>query len=188
MKDNILKRYWRAYGGIRSLLSSPYLYIATLLTIALFPHWSAPDWWDDVLSIMPNLLGFSLGGYAMLIAFGDEKFMKIISGDDDGSVSPYMELSATFTHFIILQILSIILALFAKTYSFSLPPAHFILELLGDSFRYLCLAGYSFAYLIFMYALTSTLAATLALLRVSSWYDFFQTDESKRSKDKSKPD
>lgn len=178
MRENIISRYWKAYGGFRALITSPYLWVSVFISLALYPHWSQPNWWDDVLSIMPNLLGFSLGGYAMWIAIGDDDFRQLISGEDeDGEASPYMEMNAAFVHFIFLQLISIILALFAKAYYFELHEENWILEILGSWFTYICLAGYYFAYLVFIYAILSALAATLSLLRVSSWYDIHQTNK-----------
>ncbi|WP_286233384.1 hypothetical protein [Thalassotalea sediminis] len=186
MNESILNRYWRTYGGFSALIKSYYLWISVVITAVLFPHWSSTNWWDDVLSIMPNLLGFSLGGYAMWIAIGDDNFRKLISGeDDDGQASPYMEVNAAFVHFIILQILSMLLGLTAKAYSFSVENDNSVVIFFGEYYEFLCLAGYSFSYFIFIYALLSALAATLALLRVSSWYDKFQsqTPETKLSTD-----
>ena len=178
MNTNVFQRYWQTYGGFSALIKSPYLWISIAITALLFPHWSLTNWWDDVLSIMPNLLGFSLGGYAMWIAIGDDNFRKLISGEDeDGTASPYMEVNAAFVHFIILQILSMLLALTAKAYSFPVSANNPIVILLGDYYKLACLVGYGFSYLIFIYALLSALAATLALLRVSSWYDSFHTHQ-----------
>jgi hypothetical protein len=109
MTENIVARYWRAYGGKKALIRSPYLWAALFITVLLYPEWSTAGWWHDVLTVMRNLLGFTLGGYAMWIAIGDDEFRLLISGEeDDGKPSPYMEVNATFVHFIILQIISII--------------------------------------------------------------------------------
>lgn len=179
MKSGIFNRYWTAYGGWKALLKSPYFWCSAVISAALYPDWSTPGWWDNVLSIMPNLLGFSLGGYAMWIAIGDDDFRKLISGEDkDGTPSPYMEVNAAFVHFIVLQMLSMLAALFAKAYYFKLPPDHFLITALGGSLKYLCFSGYYLSYLIFIYALLSAIAATFALLRVSSWYDANQTQKN----------
>lgn len=180
MKSGIISRYWHAYGGWKSLFKSAYFWTAAAISAMLYPNWSAPEWWDTVLDIIPNLLGFSLGGYAMWIAIGDDDFRKLISGEDgDGKPSPYMEVNAAFVHFIVLQMLAMLLALFAKAYYFKLPPDHILITILGGSLKYLCLAGHYFSYLIFIYALLSAIAATFALLRVSSWYDENQTQKNK---------
>ncbi|APE03101.1 hypothetical protein BM526_15345 [Alteromonas mediterranea] len=137
---------------------------------------------------MPNLLGFSLGGYAMWIAIGDDNFRKLISGEDeDGEPSPYMEVNAAFVHFIILQILSMVLALIAKSYYFTLSPNHYLIEKFGDYLVIASLVGYGISYFIFIYALLSALAATLALLRVSSWYDMHQTRQKSKGSNSTKP-
>lgn len=178
MSNNIFQRYWVAYGGFSALIKSRYLWFSFFLTCLLYPHWSNLLWWEDVIAIMPNLLGFSLGGFAMWLAIGDDDFRKIIcKTDENSSISPYMEINATFVHFIFLQIVSIFLALIAKVYSFSLPGTHWILVYFGEYYKYFCLSGYFFSYLIFIYALTSSLATTLALLRVSSWYNTLKSKE-----------
>lgn len=185
MKNGLFSRYWKAYGGFKALLTSQYFWLSFFITLALFPHWTQPNWWEDVLSIMPNLLGFSLGGYAMWIAIGDDDFRQLISGEDeDGEPSPYMEMNAAFVHFIILQLLSMILAIFAKAYFFPLPEGHILFEFLGGWFKYLCLTGYFISYFVFIYALLSAVAATFALLRVSSWYDMQQTSRLNAEKEK----
>ena len=188
MSDGILGRYWRGYGGAKALITSPYLWASVGISGLLFPHWSSPNWWNDVLSIMPNLLGFSLGGYAMWIAIGDDNFRKLISGEDeDGEPYPYMEVNAAFVHFIILQILSMILALIAKSYYFTLSPNHYLIENFGDYLVVASLVGYGISYFIFIYALLSAVAATLALLRVSSWYDMHQTRQKSKGSNSTKP-
>jgi hypothetical protein len=183
MNDSILIRYWKSYGGVKALVRSYYLYGAILLTLALAPHWLNTEWWKHVLAIMPSVLGFSLGGYAMWIALGDENFRKLISGESEpGKTSPFMSVNAAFVHFILLQILAIILALFADAYNFSLPKESCILELFGNSLYYLRKIFAFFGYFIFVYALLSAVAATLALLRVSSWYDAFMSKKLEQEK------
>ncbi|CPR67045.1 Uncharacterised protein [Salmonella enterica subsp. enterica serovar Bovismorbificans] len=72
-----LARYWKIYGGAGAVFKSRYFWCAFLMTVILYPSWSHQGWWNDILSLMPNLLGFSLGGFAMWIAIGDEAFKKI---------------------------------------------------------------------------------------------------------------
>ena len=174
IEEGIFQRYWKTYGGFSALFTSWYFYASLLITLALFPHWLSSDWWVLVLSIMPNVLGFSLGGYAMWMAIGDENFRKLISGsDEDGSPSPYMEVSSAFVHFIILQLLAIFMALFADAYDFPLPPEWVLVSEYAVVIRAICVGGSFLGYFVFIYALASALAATLSLLRVSSWYDMY---------------
>lgn len=174
MNDGILSRYWKSYGGLKALLKSYYFYASIIISLLLAPHWLYSEWWNHVLSIMPSVLGFSLGGYAMWIALGDENFRKLISGTtQDGKASPFMSVNAAFVHFIMLQIVAIIFALFADAYNFQLSENSLILTTFGKYFFYICKLGAFLGYFVFIYALLSAMAATLALLRVSSWYDAF---------------
>jgi len=180
-KDNILARYWRAYGGLTAIMKSIYFWSAIFLTALLYPAWMEADWWDDVLAIMPSLLGFSLGGFAMWVAIGDEKFKRLIAGEDKpeegekAEASPFMQANATFAHFILLQLLSILLALIAKSYNFVPPSDHWLLLVFGENLRVFTLVSYASAYFVFLYALMTAFAAVLALFRVSSWYDDMHT-------------
>lgn len=170
----VISRYWKSYGGFKALFTSGYFYISIVMTIFLFPHWLTREWWEIVIAIMPNVLGFSLGGYAMFLAIGDEKFRGFISGpEDDGGASPFMEVNSAFVHFIILQILAIFMAIFADAYNFSLSEDCFLVREYYEYIRVLSIAGSFIGYFFFIYALSSALSATFAILRVSSWYDHF---------------
>jgi len=170
------KRYWHAYGGSLALVKSLYLWSALALTLVLYPAWSQPGWWSDVISIMPNLLGFSLGGYALWMSIGDDNFKNlIIRNGDKNRPSPYMQVNATFAHFIMLQLFALLTALTAKTFYFTLAESNPFYPLTQTAgFQFFCVAGYAIGYFLFIYALLSALAATLALFRVSSWYDIMK--------------
>lgn len=178
--DSALARYWQIYGGMAAVLTSRYFWCAVMMTGILFPAWSRAGWWNDVLSLMPSLLGFSLGGFAMWIAIGDDGFKQVITGDDvneygEKEISPYMSVNATFVHFILLQILSIMVALLAKTYYPILAGNAFLYYWLGEPYIVL-LKGASFlAFFFFVYSVFSALAAVLAIFRVSGWYNTFMT-------------
>lgn len=177
-EPNIVKRYWVSYGGFSAIFTSYFFYGAILLSALLYPHWSVSGWWDTVLSVMPNLLGFTLGGFAMWVAVGDENFKATIagvSGEDPNEISPFMEVNATFAHFIFLQIISIFLALINKAYNVILPSDHLLVLLLGSHLNTATLLFYYFSYFVFIYALLSAIASVFALFRVSHWYDEYQT-------------
>lgn len=112
-----VKLYWHAYGGIRCFILSPFLHVAIVLSYFARPLWNpatneATVWYNLSLSVLPNLLGFTLGGYAILLAFGDSRFRDKISEQDEGDKRPtlFMELNGTFVHFIILQAIAILMA------------------------------------------------------------------------------
>ena len=77
-----------------------------MLTALLWPIWleGSIKWHELAIGIIPNILGFTLGGYAILLAFGNEKFMFLISGEfADKKPSPFLVLNGAFVHFIVIQ-------------------------------------------------------------------------------------
>lgn len=187
-----VKKYWSLYGGLKVLLASPYFHISLIITILLWPLWIKGGWWDIVLDILPNLIGFTLGGYAILIAFGDDDFRALISGKlsrKDGS--PFMGLNTTFVHFIVVQILSLIVALIGKAEPITNIPIENKLEAIQSlpSFiqtqicehygmlvsigKILSASIWFFGFNLFIYALTLAFAATFAIFHVANWYDLY---------------
>jgi len=184
--QNIFRRYWDSYGGFSALFTSAYLYISLVLTFITFPYWAENTWWDQVFQILPNVLGFSLGGYAIWMAIGDENFRSLISGaSKSGKPSPFMGLSAAFVHFIFIQLLAILVALVANAYYFIPKPEHFFYNYTQEYpsvFYALKLIGNFVGYFLFIYALMLALAATFSILRISSWYEMHQTALKKTEK------
>ena len=156
-----VKLYFKIYGGIKALVSSPYLALAVVISGICHPVWSHPPftpvWYTLPLDIIPNLLGFTLGGYAILLAFGDKEFLKLISGTREGDEepSPFMVINGAFVHFIILQMISLLLALIGLS--------------LGKNTGIFAMLGFT----IFIYALLTTIAATFSIMNVSSSFDEF---------------
>jgi hypothetical protein len=182
----IFTRYWRAYGGIKALLSSPYLHLAVIMLIATYATWSRMEWWDQVIGVLPNLLGFTLGGFAMFLGFGDEKFRALLAEpDEDSPTAPslYVSLCATFVHFIVVQLLALMAAVLAKSWWFYFPwPVSFqewlpVLNVIGG--------GIGFG--LFLYAVTSILAATMHVFRIATWYEQHQRVLSQAA-DRTEPD
>ncbi|ABR91844.1 Uncharacterized conserved protein [Janthinobacterium sp. Marseille] len=170
----IFKRYWDNYGGMKALLSSFYLHISLVLTAITFPIWSKEDWWEQVLGILPNLLGFTIGGFTLFLGIGSEKFRaKLAQKQEDGS-SILIQISASYVHFIVVQTIAIFSAIVAQaTYS---PTPVCIIDWLHANhidpvvfFSYLRIAGWGLSYLMFLYALMLILAACMAVFRTASW-------------------
>ncbi|WP_295548619.1 hypothetical protein [uncultured Pseudacidovorax sp.] len=166
----ILKRYWRAYGGRRALLRSPYLHFACVLLLLTTPTWVRAGWWELPLSVIPNLLGFTLGGFAMFLGFGDEKFRALLADpDEDDPKGPalYQTVTSTFVHFIMVQTIALMIAIVARSWNFYVD--------WPDPIRGLITAaswvGGAAGYLFFLYAICSVVAATMQLFRVASWYE-----------------
>lgn len=171
---SIFSRYWRSYGGLRALVRSPYLHLALVLLVITTHFWSVEKWWEHPLSILPNLLGFSLGGLAMFLSFGDEKFRSILAEETAADQpSPYMELCSTFVHFIVLQLGALIFALVARSLDFQFPwPAEY-----RASVSVLTVVFSGTGYLLFLYSVSSMLAATMSVFRICSWYELHQKNK-----------
>jgi hypothetical protein len=155
-----ISRYWKIYGGWHALLCSPYFHLSIIISLICYPIWSTDHegwaWFNLCISVMPNLIGFTLGGYAMLLAFGNEKFRSLLAGSDDsGDASPFMKVNATFIHFILMQILSLLIALIELAWSIKVGVFAFI------------------GFTIFLYALLTGIAAAFAILRLAGWFDDF---------------
>ena len=171
--SNVFAKYWRAYGGVSALLCSPYLHIAVAILLPLTYHtWSKCDWWSDPMAALPNLLGFTLAGLAMSIGFGDDKFRALLAEPDADSKKPsaYVAMSSTFVHFIVVQILALVYAVAAKGlwfYAEWMDPFRSALPMANQ-------IGGGIGYALFLYALTSVLAATMAVFRIASIYEAYQ--------------
>ena len=169
----IFRYYWSIYGGWKALLSSPYLHIAILLLILMHHQWTARGWWEQGLSILPNLLGFSLGGFAIFLGLGDEKFRAILAEKDDSEdYSAYSLVSATFVHFILVQCLGIILSLLAKSLAYQ--PTWLNENSINFLATYITPIFWGVGYLFLLYALTSMLAVVMAIFRCVKWYEMHQ--------------
>lgn len=167
-----LSKVYRIYGGIPSVLGSPYLHAAILISLMCSPFWWACGWWELPIAVLPNLIGFTLGGYAILLAFGDEEFKKVLSGSENSEDSLYLAASATFAHFIFIQIIALMLSIIAKSQIFSLLPsglAEKIASILNLELLTHMLWGLVFTF--FAYALTLLVAATIAIFHLTGWYD-----------------
>lgn len=175
----IFALYWRCYGGWSSLLKSPYLHISVALAIVCFPLWVQSGWWNLVISVIPSILGFSLGGFAIFLAIGDARFRALTAGSTKRNgaerCSPFMSMNATFVHFIVLQFFSLILAIVSSAIPW--PDGCMVLRLLVWVIWF-------FAFLIFVYAVVSALAAAMVIFRNADLYDRFLENENKRQNEK----
>ena len=167
----IFSRYWRAYGGLPAMLRSPYLHASLGLLLLTFNTWFSTQWWDQSLSVLPNLLGFTLGGFAIFIGFGDEKFRALLAEPDhDDKPTIYVSLCATFVHFILVQVLALIYAIVVKSWWFYSP----WMDVVRPWLSYLNGISGAVGYGLFLYALTSVVAATMHVFRIATMYEQHQ--------------
>ena len=181
-----LRRWWSLRGGWKDFVRSPYTWAAAILLVLTSHFWWTQPWWELPISIMPNLIGFSLGGYAILLAFGDAKFGKLLvparkAAPPPGAPTLYMTVSAIFVHFILMQIASLVLAVVAQALDFSLADAMpnaltrsaFFDHVVGASQTALG----AFGFFVFLYALCLAGAAALSVFGLSELFEMYLKDE-----------
>jgi hypothetical protein len=156
---------WRAYGGLKGFLCSPYLWSSAAATVVVYyfavENWK---WYTTSIAVLPNLLGFSLGGYAVLLAFGDGRFLDALRGPEpDEQYSPYLQASASLAWFVLAQILSLIVSFFFEFTASSPRP--------GSGWETLQNLGFFLGCWLFIYAVFLGLAATLSIFFLSRMYD-----------------
>jgi hypothetical protein len=177
---SIFGQYWSVYGGSKALLRSPYFHVSIVLLAITCRFWLVEKWWDQSLAVLPNLLGFSLAGFAMFLGVGDEKFRALLaSKDEDENASPYLVLCSSFVHFILIQCLALLAAVIAKSLEFPTPfdnaTASFI--------NYISIPFRAAGYLLFLYAITSLLAATMSVFRICRIFERVQLSNGDKTGD-----
>ncbi|MCI2395337.1 hypothetical protein [Aliiroseovarius sediminis] len=107
--------YWKAYGGLASLLSSGYLWAAVLLSILLNPLWLIPTepeatvlWTGLAISVLPGLTAFSLGAIAIFLALTKGAFLAVMQ--EGGDQSFFLKVVAAFFHFLLVQFAALTLS------------------------------------------------------------------------------
>jgi len=178
---NLFRRYWRVYGGGREFLRSPYLHISGAIAALSYEAWARPDWWDRVFSVLPNLVGFSIGAFAIFLGVGGEVFQRKIAGTDPDAPaksSPFMRAAASFTHFIVVQAAAIIMAvILSNLYLINIAGQPALLIRLNDWARHLAwfVGGW-----LFIYALVLTFSTVMVIFRTAGWLDDWYTEERKK--------
>jgi hypothetical protein len=137
------------------------------------------------LAILPNLLGFTLGGYSIWLALGNTSLNEILADKEESDEIPseFMMVNASFVHFIFLQIICLFSLIFLKTtsiqstliFSFLGCNSNFINSLLWFSsfFNWL-------TFFLFLYSILSMLGALFALLNIASVLDILYRDSAKK--------
>lgn len=106
----VLRFVWGSSGGLKAMLRSFDFYLALVVWLLATPMWISAKWQDQVISVLPNLLGFTLGGFAIFLGFGSDDFKRAIARSDESS-SPYLSVSAAFMLFISVQLAALMSAI-----------------------------------------------------------------------------
>lgn len=168
-----LRRYFADYGGWRGLALSPFLHAGLIVSAVSYPVWMTAKWIDSVTTIIPSLLGFSLGTYALLFSLMSNRMKQALRHLRNKSETPYLdEINATFFHFILIQTLCILWAVLMRSSAiydlavgFEAPHVVMWLVTLGDK-----LAGF-IGYTLLSYSLLLVVASSVAVYRLAGIVD-----------------
>jgi hypothetical protein len=158
--------YWKAYGGLSAVVTSPYVHLSIVITAISRAWMSDLAWVDDCIAVVPSILGFSLGAFAIFLAFSDGGFLKIMTsrlGEATEQNSLYMQISGMFAHFMLAQTVAITLALIGRSFGVSEPACNCMV---------LIFSGIGYA--AFIYSLLTVVASAFTLLRFASLYQKYQ--------------
>lgn len=115
-----IRRYWKLYGGWAALVRSAYILPAVIFSTVCFPLWAnntSSAWADISLDILPSLMGFSIAAMTVMLAFSDTKSLRAVTqkGKDN---SYFVTTVANLMHFLVAQIIALLLAILGKSFSF----------------------------------------------------------------------
>jgi hypothetical protein len=165
-----LGRYWKDYGGWRDFFKSPLLHVSVLIAASSYSVWRDGQWVDLPLSLLPNLLGFSLGSYALIFSLANENLLAALNQpSSDGGPTLLRMINATFLHFILIQTIAIVFALINRS-SFLVDVVGTVLEATptAESVQQaLVSAAGAFGYWLTIYAVVLLIGAALAAYRLA---------------------
>lgn len=167
-----IKRYFHAYGGWKAIFCSPLFLLAFAVTVAGYGNWFRSDSWPALSqSLIPNLLGFSLGTYAILFSLMTGRLKRALKAvKNDRGVSFLDEINATFFHFIFVQVTALLWAfLYQGTALFDLtqtikPEWPAFSETV---FLVMRTVGSGIGYILLIYSISLVIAAALAVYRLA---------------------
>ena len=166
-----IRRYFRAYGGWSAIFRSPLFLVAVGVTALGYGNWVSIDKWAGVSqSLIPNLLGFSLGTYAILFSLMTGRLKRALKAEkNDRGVSFLDEINATFFHFILVQVSALIWAfLYQGTALYDL--AHAIEPRWPCAPSVLAVVkalGGAIGFVLLIYSITLIVGAALAVYRLA---------------------
>jgi hypothetical protein len=83
-----------------------------------FGH-NTPNVGEIARNIVPSLLGLSISGMAILLAFSSASIIKYLTANDNESF--FMRMSSVFVHFIVIQVLCLLSSLLSSLFKDYVP-------------------------------------------------------------------
>ncbi len=165
---------WKISGRWKGTFKSFDFALAFIVCALSYHFWWYGRWWDQVISVIPNVLGFTLGGFAIFLGFGSESFKKMLAEGENVDASPYISVSASFLNFTIFQITALLIAFVANATHFDTPV---LLLPYKSMIHWFDIGGSALGYFVFLYSLILALRAALRIFRLSRWYALFLANQ-----------
>lgn len=109
-----IRHYWTIYGGVKALVLSPYLHIAATLTVVTTYFKAGNKSASDLaVSVLPNLLGFTVGALAIVLAFSSASVFRTLA-ERGNPHSFFMKLTSSLIHFILVQVIALVTSIIAS--------------------------------------------------------------------------
>lgn len=154
--------YWSAYGGWRALVKSPIFWISMTLSAICYQIWIRENWWDSVTSLLPNILGFSIGAFAIFLGLGNDRFKDAMHKNRTNKIPLYLKISAIFVHQILIQTSAVVIAIVANAlYHISAP------DWFDGPNQWIRPIFWAFCYFLFIYSILLVVSTALNIFVVA---------------------
>lgn len=147
---------------------------ALFITALNYKNWLEPNWLSVSQSMIPSLLGFSLGTYALLFSLMSGRLKVALKSVKNPRGVPFLsEINAAFFHFIFVQVICLIWALlFEGSWLIDLTK---IVEPIWPNivtlFYYAKISGSFIGYFLLTYSILLIVASALYIYRLASITD-----------------
>jgi uncharacterized membrane protein len=165
----IAKLAWVSMGGTGAIWKSFDFRVALAVSLLCWPAWLAPEWWEKAISVLPNLLGFTLGGFAIFLGFGSDQFKELIARKDEAK-SEYLSVSSTFLFIVAVQVVGLLYAIICESLWVPTPT---LLKPISHIIPYLNYLAWFIGFFLFMLGIVLSLRAAIRIFRISRWYNSF---------------
>ncbi|WP_176036078.1 hypothetical protein [Brucella tritici] len=165
-----LNRYRRAYGGFRAMFASPFFGVAIIITGLSYSLWIEPKWIEKAENLIPSLLGFSLGTYAIIFSIVGGRIKGALRQVQAPHGVSYLEaINSIFFHFIFVQVCCLAWAfLYQGTWLIDfvvlIEPS---LPFARNGFIYVSLMGSFMGCFLLVYSILLMVAAAMAVYRLA---------------------
>lgn len=160
-----LMKHFQNYGGVRGIIYSPFFIAALPVALVGYNKWESLSWIKDVQSLIPSMLGFSLGTYAIIFSIVSKRVKAAMQAITKKGVSHFDRANSTFLHFIFTQVICLI-------YSFAFESIDYLISKTDFDFRPISLPLSAFGYFLLIYSILLMIASALAVYRIASIKDY----------------